>query len=155
MKKPVFIVGIERSGTTWLANILCQHSNITGIQAKRHYGIHESVFFSNIEEKFGNLSDDNNFIQLVEILSSSDYFILSGLNKDILYEERPKTYHDFFRLIMERFAEKRKADFWLEKTPSHSLYLEKISKYYPDAKFIAIKRDIVDTIKSTIRLEYG
>ena len=154
MPKPIFVVGVHRSGTTWLANILCQHSKIAGIQHERHFGIHESAFFDGIMGNFGDLRNDNDFIQFVEIFAISDYFLLSRLDKNIFYKERPNTYQDFFRILMDCFAEKEKVDFWLEKTPAHTIYLEKISEYFPDSKFVSIKRNIVDTIKSTIKMQY-
>ena len=155
MKKPIFIIGCHRTGTTLLANILCRHSNIAGIQAKKHYGIHESAFFCNVAERFGDLKDDNNFIHLTETFTCSDYFILSGLDKNLIYKKRPETYHDFFRLIMDSFAESQGTDFWIEKSPQHSLYLDRLLKFYPNAKFLATKRDIIDTVKSDIaRKEY-
>jgi hypothetical protein len=154
MPKPIFIIGVHRSGTTWLANVLCRHSNIAGIQNEKHFGIYESVFFNCVMANFRDLRNNNDFIQFVESFTVSDYFILSGLNKNIFYEERPNDYYKFFRLMMDRFAEKEKVEFWLEKTPAHTLYLEKIYEHYPDAKFISIKRNIIDTIKSTIKMQF-
>lgn len=80
-RTPIFVVGVHRSGTTWLANILCRHSNIAGIQAERHFGIHESVFFSHFIHNFGDLRNDNIFIQFVEAFASSDHFILRACLK--------------------------------------------------------------------------
>ena len=154
MSKPIFVVGVHRSGTTWLANILCQHGNISGIQNKQHFGIYESAFFESVMDNFGDLKNDNNFNRLVKTFTTSDFFILSGLDKNIFYKKRPKTYHEFFRVLMDHFAEKEKVDFWLEKTPVHTLYLKKMSGYYPDAKFVSITRDILDTIKSTIKMHH-
>lgn len=155
MPNPIFVVGIQRSGTTWLANILCQHSNIVGIQAERHFGIHESAFFSHLKGRFGDLQDENNFIQFVEVLASSDYFILSGLQKELFYEERPRTYPEAFRLLMDRFAEAKGAKYWVEKTPAHSLYLEEIAMCYPDAKFVGVRRNVIDTVKSVVQRQRG
>lgn len=153
--KPIFVVGGNRTGTTWLANILCRHSKIAGVQAERHWGIHESIFFSHVQNKFGDLSKDDDFIIFLESFSKSDYFILSGVDKEIFYRKRPYTYHDFFRILMDNFAENQGADVWLEKTPNHSLFLEDISDYYPDAKFVGIKRGIMDTMKSFMNLRFA
>lgn len=45
MPLPVFVVGRNRSGTTWLANQLCEHPDIAGVQQERRHGIHESAYF--------------------------------------------------------------------------------------------------------------
>ena len=155
MPKPIFLVGAPRTGTTWLANLLCNHSSIAGVMRETHFGIYESAFFSNIEGKYGDLQNDDNFDKFMEIFSMSKYFKFSKLEKNIFFKEKPKTYPDFFRLFMDNFAKIQRAEFWLEKTPAHALCLEKISKYYPDARFIAINRDVIDTIKSTVKLIYA
>jgi hypothetical protein len=154
MAKPIFILGVYRSGTTWVANILCSHSKIAGIQAERHEGIHESAFFCTIKDRYGNIQNDNNFIEFMEIFSCSDYFLLSNLDKKYFYKNRPKSYDEFFKMMMDKYAETRRADFWLEKTPAHSLYFSELLRIFPDAKFLIIKRNIIDTIKSDIRLKY-
>ena len=150
MPKPIFVVGIQRSGTTWLANLLCNHSGIVGVQ-RDPFGILESAYFSHVENFFGNLKKNHNFIQFVETYASSDYFRATGLDKELFYEKRPKTYSQAFNLIMNTLAKEHNAEYWLEKSPAHSLYLRKISKYFPDAKFIGIKRNIFDAITSAVR----
>ena len=155
MVRPIFIGGGARTGTTWLANIISRHSKVACIQgttAAGMDGVNESAFFSHVAGMFGNLENDNNLIQLIEVFASSAYFVTSGLDKNIFYRERPRTYQDFFRLLMDRFAEKKDADLWLEKTPAHSLHFEEIVSYYNDAKIIAIKRDPVDQIRSGVML---
>lgn len=155
MATPIFIVGTPRSGTTWLSNILGKHSKVACVQQRisdERGGINESAFFSYVAGKFGNLKNDNNLILLIEIFASSTFFILSGIDKSIFYKKKPQTYHDFFRVFMDHLAEKQGADFWLEKTPSHTFHLKEISQWYPDAKFIIIKRDVVEQIKSFIKM---
>jgi len=155
MTTPIFIVGTPRSGTTWLSNILCQHSRIACVYEMTDDGrkiVNESAFFSYVAGKFGDLKKDNNLIQLIETFQASTFFILSGVDKKIFYKNQPRTYHDFFRLFMDYVAEKKGADFWLEKTPSHTFHLEEISKWYPDAKFVVMKRKIVDQIRSFMKL---
>jgi len=155
MAAPIFVVGTPRSGTTWLANMLCRHSRVECVHEVTNDGrkvVNESAFFSYVTGKFGDLKNDNNLIQLIETFEASTFFILSGIDKSILYKSRPRTYHDFFRYLMDQVAEKKGADFWLEKTPSHTFHLFEMARWYPDAKFIIMKRDIVDQIKSFIKL---
>jgi len=154
MAKPIFILGVHRSGTTWIANILCSHSNIAGIQAQRHSGIHESAFFCIVKDRFGNIQNDNNYIEFLETFSSSDYFILSNLDKNYFYKHRSQSYNEFFRMMMDKYAEEQQTEFWLEKTPAHSLYFRELSEIFPTAKFIIVKRNIIDSVKSDVRLRY-
>ena len=39
MSRPVFVFGRPRSGITWLANQLCEHPLIAGIQHGRHHWV--------------------------------------------------------------------------------------------------------------------
>lgn len=56
-------------------------------------------------------------------------------------------------MFIDSFAKKNHKDYWLEKTPVHSLYLKQILKDFPNAKTTAIKRNIIETINSSIKLE--
>jgi len=93
-----------------------------------------------------------NYIELTECFCASDYFLLTKLNKKILYEKRPSTYGTFFKLVMNCYASKQDTSGWLEKTPDNTYLIERIQKCYPDANFIAIERNIIDTIKSAVKL---
>ncbi len=155
MVSPIFVVGARRTGTTWLGNIICNHSNVAGIQETskvRQEGIYESVFFSHLAGKYGDLKDPNNLIQFVEVFANSSYFIQSGLDKEIFYSENSRSYQDFFKLFMERLAQKQAADYFIEKTPAHALHLTELSQYYSNARFVAIRRNIVDQIRSASKL---
>ncbi len=156
MATPIFIVGTPRSGTSWLSSMLGRHSRMACVQegtAGKKGGVNESAFFSYVDGTFGDLKNDNNLIMLIEIFASSTFFIFSGVDKDIFYKQRPGTYSDFFRLLMDHLAVEQGADLWFEKTPSHTFHLKEISRYYPDAKFVTVRRKIIDQIKSFIKLD--
>ena len=155
MAKPIFVVGWRRTGTTWLASLISQHSNVACVKGHIYgssQGIAESVYFSNIAGMFGKLKIHNNLVQLIETFCNSTFFHLSGLNKELLYRARPISYEGLFRLCMDRLAKVQGAEYWLEKTPAHSFHLEEIFNCYKDAKFVAIKRDIFDQIRSAVTL---
>jgi len=155
MAKPVFLVGWRRSGTTWLGALIAQNTNIASImggKAGGQGGCVESYYFSHLYGKFGDLKDYNNLICLIEVFGSSTYFELSGFTKDFLYKERPETYEGLFRRLMDRYAETKGAELWLEKNPSHSFHVEEIARCYEDAKFIAIERDVVSQLRSALKM---
>lgn len=150
MPTPIFILGVQRSGTTWLANLLSAHSQIVSVQHPQHFGVHESGYFVHVDGRFGDLRHKTNFVEFVEVMSASDYFSLAGADRDYLYSLYPASYADVFRAVMDRFAEENQAEFWLEKSPGHTLQVEKLASLYPDARFIAIKRDAEQVVASTI-----
>lgn len=151
MPGPIFVLGIARSGTTWLANLLLEHSKIAGACHEKHWGIHESAFFNRVSQRYGSLKNPVNFIEFAHVAAASDYFRLVGADLDYLYSLYPSTYPKVFRMVMDRYAASLDAEYWVEKTPSHTLFAESIAEYYPDARFIAIKRNVVDVTISALR----
>ena len=156
MATPIFILGWRRSGTTLMANLLSQHSNVVSVQnydvPDNKSGVFESVYFSHVAGKFGNLKDPNTLIRFLVMFTNSSYFELSGVEKDRLYEARPQSYESIFRIVMDKMAEKEHTDFWLEKSPPHSFHAEEIQTYFSDARFITLKRPPHDQIRSALNL---
>jgi len=127
-KKLLFIVGLPRSGTTLLHQILSAHSET--------YGAGESIilnvfFFKNLmnENFLKNLMKDNkvNIKKLKEISLN--------LGKD----------YDYFNL------DKIKID----KTPSNFFWIGFISVFFPNSKIIHIKRNIKDNCLSIYKNLFG
>jgi hypothetical protein len=147
---PIFVVGKHRSGTTWLANQLCEHPLIAGVRHEHHHGIHESAFFSRVYGRYGHLSYKPNFIEFIEATFMSDIFQLLGADKDELYALWPTSYEEVFRVLMDHYAARQHARYWLDKTPEHTLLIDQIANIYPDAKFIAIIRDAEAVMASTV-----
>lgn len=150
MATPIFVLGIHRSGTTWLGNQLCQHPLVTGVTHEKHEGIHESAYFTWVYNRYGNLARKTNYIEFVEAVGASDYFQLAGVSKSFLYSLWPTTYEGVFRAVMDDYAQRRGAKYWVEKSPSHTLVADKIARSYPDARFIAITRDIEAVVSSMV-----
>ena len=62
---PVIVIGMTRSGTKWLSNILCNHSEMIGVQSEQHGGIIETNMFHIMPRKF-NLSFADDYIAFIE-----------------------------------------------------------------------------------------
>ena len=147
---PVFVVGLQRSGTTWLANQLCENPDIAGVRHHQHHGVHESGYFALIEGRYGDLTTRSNFVEFAETMLASDYFALAGVSQRQLYSLYGSNYAEIFRSIMDDYARRQRSSFWLEKTPSHTKKIHRLAEYFPDAKFVAIIRDPVDAAKSSV-----
>ena len=154
MAAPLFVLGKQRSGTTWLANQLCEHSLIDGPRHEHHGGIHESVYFSHVYGRYGDLAQKTNYVEFVEAMAVSDLMRILEVDKAFLYSLWPTHYEAIFRIVMNRYAESRGARYWLDKTPRHTLLVSDLAAMYPDAKFIAIIRDVHDVVNSTVS-RYG
>lgn len=147
---PLFILGKQRSGTTWLANQLCEHSMIAGVKHERHKGVHESAYFSHVDGRYGNLRRKPNYIEFVEAMAVSDTMRILEIDKAFLYSLWPTTYEQVFQTVMDRHAGRLGARYWLDKTPEHTLIAHKLSNLYPDARFVATIRNVHDVVNSTI-----
>lgn len=150
MPTPIFVFGMHRSGTTWLANQISEHSNIVAIKHPDHFGIKESGFYELWYNRFGDLSNKTSYVEFVEVISASDYFVLSGIDKEFLYSLWPVTYDEFFRKVMDEYARRNSVDYWLEKSPKHTLAIDHIAEYYQDGVFVAVRRSLLGFLSSII-----
>jgi hypothetical protein len=146
----VFVIGKHRSGTTGLANHLCEHSDIAGVQHEEHWGIHESGYFVYVAGRYGPLGSWSNFREFVEVMSASDYFRLSGIEKEYMLSLWPTTYVGFFKSMMDEFARRQESPIWLEKSPAHTKNALWLAEQYPSARFIGIVRNITDVVASSL-----
>lgn len=152
MARPVFVVGRPRSGTTWLANQIAEHPSVAAVKHERHYGMHESAFFTHVVGRYGDFGVRVNYVEFVEVMAASDYFRLAGASKEFLYSLWPTDYAGVFRSVMDRFADEQGAEVWLEKTPDHAAVLDEVVAAYPDAKFIGVIRDPVANVASAMNI---
>ncbi len=147
---PVFVLGLQRSGTTWLASLLGGHPDVACIESEDHFGIHESIFFSHFARAYGDLEDDACFERFARDFGDSDYYLLSGLEEDWLAKNGPRNYVDAFRSLMDEVARRRGARVWVEKSPHHTLLAYELAEWFPDACFVGVVRDPVDQARSSV-----
>lgn len=150
MAKPLFVLGKQRSGTTWLANQLCRHPDIAAPTHELHGGNHASLYFSHIDGRFGPLDKKSSYVEFVETMAVSDTMRMLGVDRKFLYSLWPTTYQGVFTTVMNRYAEQKGAVYWLDKSNEQTVLITKLARLYPDAKFIAIIRNIYDNISSTV-----
>ena len=121
-KKIIFIVGLPRSGTSLLEQILSTHSNV--------YGAGELPYLSDAIKKV--FFKNNKFLPE----------IFKNINKKENLEEIK---NDFFRNIENfNFDE----NFISDKNPLNFLWIGFIKLIFPDAKIIHIKRNLQDNFFS-------
>ena len=136
-KRPVFVVGCPRSGTTLLHHMLLSAGNFAVYRT-------ETQVFSTLAPRFGNLNVARNRDNLVEHWLRSDMFTLSGLNAGFVRERVKNACHnagDFLRIVMEGMARQQRVDRWVDDTPEHLLHILEIKKCITDALVIHIIRD--------------
>lgn len=142
MATPVFVLGLQRSGTTWIANLLASSDAVAAVAAEEHQGVHESIFFSHFATAFGPFEDAEARARFRAAFAASDYFLLSGLPEAALDQAiaQATDHAGVFAAIMDALAARDGCAFWLEKSPHHTLLAEQLARRFPKARFVCVTR---------------
>jgi len=151
--KRVFILGLQRSGTTWLANMLAALPEVAAVEDDRHRGVHESVFFSHFTKAFDPWDDVGARARFFKAFATSDYVALSGIEPELIeeFEGTKQSYGDVFVSFMDLLALVEGADAWIEKSPHHTLLADDILSAAPDALFVMVTRDAKNLVQSRLQ----
>ncbi|MEP6516687.1 sulfotransferase [Microcoleus vaginatus] len=133
--KRIFLVGSPRSGTTMLQSLLAAHPEVISFPESKffHYLLYKKFvrkFPSRMEAFF---KDEINRPELLQGFDNSQTL---------------GTKVRWFVEILDGLAAEQNKSIWLEKTPEHIYFIEDIQRLLPDAKFIHILRNSMDTIAS-------
>jgi len=154
---PVFIVGYPRSGTTLLQGLLATQPGI--------YSLPETHYFNVIEKEL-SVDADGHILpacldSVFEKIREKMEFQFDEEEKGIIYrltEEKKCSSKILFEFIVARFLFPRReqndlpASFrWLEKTPYHANFLDRIAMFYPAVQILHIVRHPVPAVYSRKR----
>ncbi len=136
-KRPVFVVGCPRSGTTFLYDAL---------QSSGGFAVYdrESHFFSGLVTRVGDLSVLRNREELISKWLASKYFKPTGVDIEEVTQRILRDCRnggDFLRFVMEDMARRQNVERWADHTPDHVLYMQQIRSTIPEALFIHLVRD--------------
>lgn len=148
----IFVLGLQRSGTTWLANQLAALDAIAAVEDLAHRGVHESVFFSHFARNFGDWNSAAARDAFRDAFAASDYFRLTGLATETLNEiiDSADSFGAVFVAVMDAMAARDGALGWVEKSPHHTLLSQDILAVAPDAKFLLVERDLPALVQSRL-----
>lgn len=142
---PIFLVGMERSGTSLIRAVLHKHSRI-GIPVRG-----ELQFFANWFDKYGDLSERENLETFAQAFFEKSKFRHLGIDPHAVLDRFKTTepiYANFFTSVMREYASSHGKARWAEKSTSHIYHLPTILDLYPNAQYILIVRDPRDTYLS-------
>ncbi len=151
-RAPVFIVGVQRSGTTLLRLILDSHSRMA-IPFESFVLVE---YFQRLSQ-YNYLADREDFRKLAKDLLASKG-ICKWSPKVVLEDLDFEECTDCGSLVDEifsAFARKSGKPYWGDKTPSYLEDMHIINKIFPQAKFIHIIRDGRDVALSLISQKWG
>ena len=148
MSHPVFVIGKNRSGTKWLTNTIASHENFCCVQREGANGVVETNILRQMPRAFGSLKDEENHVGFVECFSETNFFKLTGIPKEFLYNLNADSYTQVLSQVMKKYSRKKR---WTHKFSPH--VVQKIVNKFPKAKLIFIYRNCVENVKSSIGLE--
>jgi len=166
VNNPIFIVGQGNSGTTLLNDILGKHSQL--------FTTKETWFFVNLgnyNKIFGDITNDVAFKKFICFLAQMFSNKKGNWKEDLQVvknspniEEKYRdcitwvkheltkvnkiSYIEVFSLVFEYFTKKNNKKIWVETTPAHLFYCDKIIKIFPKAKIIHIVRNPLSVVAS-------
>ena len=149
-KRPIFIVGCERSGTTMLRLILHSHANIAiPPQTKYIKKIYKRRLF------WGNLSKHKNRNKIIKWFynnhNKKTKIIDLGLNPNDIKSEMIKSGNSLGAIlstIFQLYSSQQNKSRWGDKHPYYIKYLDQLFELFPDAQVIHIIRDGRDAVAS-------
>ena len=139
--EPVFIVGMNGSGTTMLLESLGRHPGLYAFPRETRLIPHLYAH----REGFGDLSDDRNFLRLwnkVRHLTVFQY-VNGGAEVPLPadWAAYPRDLSAVLDAVFRYFAAREGKSRWCEKTPQHAQHLHALSRMYPHARFVHVIRD--------------
>ena len=123
-KDPIFVLGMPRSGSTLIDQIISSHSKVDGTQ--------ELPNIIKIAAELNTTKQDS----YPEVLKKLDDFQLSKLGKDYISETK------WARDV---------APFFIDKMPNNFIHIGLIKTILPNAKIIDTRRDAMDTCFSCFK----
>lgn len=134
-RDPVFVVGCQRSGTTWVQLLLARHPLVSTVNETHMI----NRFLGPAVRAWDELADDPRDVGLPTLCSGSEFL---------------ETVRDLGRGILERIAEPG-APVVVEKTPDHALWGDELLKLFPDARILHVVRDPRDVCSSLLAAARG
>jgi hypothetical protein len=136
MKRPVFIVGCPRSGTTLLYSMLVASGGFA-VYRKETYFYDLLPRFRDLATVQGQQRFAREFLQgYLGHVPGLDVepFVRSALDQC----RRPE---EFLPLLLTAITSAQQMDRWIEATPAHVLCMNEIERAVPDALFVHVIRD--------------
>jgi hypothetical protein len=136
-EKPIFIIGVHRSGTTLLRYMLNSHPDI--------YIPPESDFIPRFfQRNQNNILTEREIDLLLKTIFTKYRFVREwkGAPPDVeIFMCNERTLSGFLNKLYQVYAQQYNAHRWGDKTPIYSSYVSLLDAIFPNAQFIHVIRD--------------
>jgi len=154
MAEPVFVVGMNGSGTTMLLDNLGRHPQLYAFPRETRL----IPYLIASRQRFGDLEKDENFRHLwEEVLGINVFEYVNDHHKVPLpedWQDYPRSLAGVLDGVFRYFAAREGKQRWCEKTPQHVQHMNKLGELFPLARFIHVIRDGRDSAASFNRRWY-
>jgi hypothetical protein len=143
---PVFIAGVERSGTSLLYALLASHPNIAMTRRTNLW----SYFY----DQYGDLGDRANLERCLQVMMRYQRLVKLQPDAERLREEFRQgepSYARLFALLEEHNAARRGKPRWGDKSLNTERFADQILAAYPGARILHMVRDPSDRCASVLR----
>ncbi|WP_215607695.1 sulfotransferase family protein [Leptothoe spongobia] len=152
-ERPIFVVGMPRSGTTLLTTMLSAHPHIA-ISPESHFLTYWIPTYRHLK-----VENTDDFQQFWQLLSQSKRFSYFDIDADktlatILAKGSPNP-ATIFAGWLETYAERCHKPRWGEKTPLHYQHLEQLLTWFPKAQVIWMLRDPRAVTASLLKMTWA
>ncbi len=162
-REPIFIVGVQRSGTTLLAAMLAAHSRIS-CGPETHFfrklagadvcALTDARSWPGPATDFLCAIDSTGFAENGETLLVGKYGLSRADVEEYLAQTRPSV-AALLSALTEPYMRRRGKLRWAEKTPDHVQHLAWIRESFPRAPIVNIVRDPRDVALSLSKVPWG
>jgi hypothetical protein len=144
-KGPIFIAGVERSGTSLLYALLASHPNIAMTRRTNLWAYYY--------KQYGDLSEAENLERCLRSMMRYTRLAPLQLDYDQLradFLQGEMTYPRLFALIEEQYAKRLGRPRWGDKSLNTERYADLIFESYPNARILHVMRDPRDRYASAL-----
>jgi len=160
IQKPVFVVGVPRSGTTMLYRLIAQHPDL-GWFSKidlKEFLTKEYLRFAYLRRRIFEVRNmhypidffNRRFFTTVETPIEMSFLWDAVFQKNWECKISRKNFEVLQKTIIKTVGGKNKKRF-LSKVPKNSIRINKLKDVFPDSKFIHIIRDPRSVVNSMLR----
>jgi len=142
---PVFVAGLERSGTSLMYALLASHPNISMTR--------RTNFWRYFVDQYGDLSEDENLDACLGRMRVYKRLVVLDLDFERLRREfvdGARTYGRLFGLLEEQVAGRSGKPRWGDKSLELERYTERILSDFPQARILHMIRDPRDRLASVL-----
>ena len=139
--KPVFVVGMNGSGTTMLLDCLGRHPQLYAFPRETRL----IPYLMARESSYGDLTVDENFRRLWDDVRNLAVFREANGNVPVPipddWREHGRRLAAVLDGVFRHFAATQSKHRWCEKTPQHVQHLHALADRFPAARFVHVIRD--------------